>query len=139
MGRNISTGEGARFMGIIIKLLVVVAIVGAAYYIINKTDLINNIKEKSEKTVEEITECSFKKIDHINTEDNKDIPIEEFENKYKDKKYKAETDMKKLSEDGDVTYYIYSKDDTYEYKLFDLGNGYIKIVKDSATLYKEVE
>ena len=65
--------------------------------------------------------------------------FEEFSKKYKDKKYKTVTDMKKLSEDGDVTYYVYSPNDTYEFKMFELGDGYIKIVKESATLYKEVE
>ena len=137
MGRNIDTGNG--FLRILIKVLIVAAIAYGIYYVVNKTDLIANIKAKSEKTVEEITETSFSDIKYINTETEKNVSIEDFKNKYKDKKYKSVTDMKKLGEDGNVIYYVYSQDDKQIYKLFDLGDGYIKIVKESATLYQEVQ
>jgi len=137
LGRNIDTGNG--FLRILIKVLIVAAIAYGIYYVVNKTDLIANIKAKSEKTVEEITETSFSDIKYINTETEKNVSIEDFKNKYKDKKYKSVTDMKKLGEDGNVIYYVYSQDDKQIYKLFDLGDGYIKIVKESATLYQEVQ
>ena len=139
MGRNINVGSDSAGVSLFVKLLIVAVIVYGIYYVVNKTDFVKNIKEKSEKTIEEITDCKFSDIKYINTDKEKNISIEEFSNKYKDKKYKNETDMIKLSEDGDVTYYVYSQDDKYEFKLFDLGDGYIKIVKESATLYKEVE
>ena len=139
MGRNINTGSAGSSIGTIIKILLVAAVIFGIWYVINKTDFIANLKAKSEKTLEEITECSFSDIKYINTDIQKNIAIDEFVARYKDKKYKVETDMKKLSENGNVTFYVYSKDDTYEYKMFDLGDGYIKIVKDSATLYKEVQ
>ena len=137
MGRNISTGNG--FVGVVAKLVIIAVIAYGVYYVVNKTDFIKNIKSKSERTLEQIGECNFSDIKYINTDTEKNISIEEFTNKYKDKKYKAVTDMKKLGEDGNVTYYVYSQNDTYQYKLFDLGDGYIKVVKESATLYKEVE
>lgn len=137
MGRNISSGNG--FFGLLVKLLIIAAVIYGIYYVVNKTDLVKNVKSKSERTIEEITNCKFSDIKYINTDTEKNISIEEFSKKYKDKKYKTVTDMKKLSEDGDVTYYVYSPNDTYEFKMFDLGDGYIKIVKESATLYKEVE
>ena len=140
MGRNINQSEGiARFLGVVIRLLIIAAVIYGIYYFVNKNRVIENIKAKSEKTIEELTECKFSEINYINTDTEKNISVEEFTNKYKDKKYKSVSDMKKLSEDGHVTYYVYSPNNTYEYKLFDLGDGYIKIVKDSATLYKEVE
>ena len=137
MGRNIDTGNG--FLRILIKILIIAAIAYGIYYVVAKTDLIKNIKEKTERTVEEITETSFSDIKYINTETDKNVSIEDFKNKYKDKKYKTVTDMKKLGEDGNVIYYVYSQNDKQVYKLFDLGDGYIKIVKESATLYQEVK
>lgn len=140
MGRNISDSEGfARFLGFLIKLLIIALIVYGVYFVINKYKVIDKIKSMPEKTLEEITGCKLDSIKTINTAKEKNISKEEFINKYKGKKYKAVTDMKKLAEDGDVTYYVYSQRDKYEFKLFDLGDGYIKVVKETAKLYKEVE
>ena len=140
MGRNINHGEGGvRFLSLLIKIVIVAVIIYVAYHIAEKNDVFDKLKSKSEKTIEQITDFSFKDIDHINTENGENVSVDDFLEKYKDKKYKIKTDMKKLSEDGDIMYYVYNKNGNYEYKLFDLGNGYIKVVKDSAALYKEVK
>lgn len=140
MGRNINRGEGGvRLLSLIIKLAIVAAIVYGIYYLAQKYDWAGKVKSTTERSIDQITNFPFEDINYINTDAGDKVPNEEFINKYKGRKYKLLTDMKKLSEDGDVTYYVYNKDGKYEYKLFDLGDGYIKIVKDTATLYKEVE
>ena len=139
MGRNINQGDGVRsFISLIIKILIIVAIIYGAYYLINKNDIVNKVKSSSEKTLEQFTGLAFDDISNVTVDTKNSVPVEEFIAKYKDKKYKVENDMKKLSEDGNEIYYVYNENGNYEYKLFDLGDGYIKIVKDAATLYKEV-
>lgn len=139
MGRNINQGDGVKsFISLIIKILIIAAIIYGAYYLINKNDIVNKVKSSSEKTLEQFTGLAFDDISNVTVDTKNSVPVEEFIAKYKDKKYKVENDMKKLSEDGNEIYYVYNENGNYEYKLFDLGDGYIKIVKDAATLYKEV-
>ena len=52
MGRNISSGNG--FIGLLIKIFIIAAVIYVIYYVVNKTDLIKNVKSKTERTIEEI-------------------------------------------------------------------------------------
>ena len=136
MGRNINQGSG--IISLLIKILIIAAIVYGVYYLINKTDVINKVKSSSEKTLDQITGLAFEDISEVTIDSKTSVPVEEFVAKYKDIKYKSETDMKKLSEAGDVTYYVYNQAGNYVYKLHDLGDGYIKVTRDSAKSYKQV-
>ena len=64
-----------------------------------------------------------------------------FVNKFKDIKYRPNTDPEKLAENGTITYFVYKDNGRQAYELYDLGDGYIKIIQNGEipTVYEEVK
>lgn len=127
---------------LIIKILVLVAIVALACYLIVKFDVINKLKNRNLKTLEEITDFDFTEINYITTsKDENNIDIQIFINKFKDVKYRTNTDPEKLAENGNITYFVYKDNGRQAYELYDLGDGYIKIIQNGEipAVYEEVK
>jgi len=115
----------------IIKSLIFIIFILAIYYLMIRFDVINRVQARNRKTLEEITNCKFTEISYVITNvEGKTIDKQIFINKFKDIKYKPNTDPEKLGENGNVTYFVYKDNGRQIYELYDLGDGYIKIIQN---------
>lgn len=126
----------------LVKIAILIFAIVAFVYFVKKNDIIERLKAKSTaKTLEEITSVSFDKITNVNTDTGMNESVEQFVNDYKDKKYETYNDASKYEQKANVIYYLYDNSNIL-YTLYDLGDGYIKIVqaKKIPKIYKlEVE
>lgn len=121
-----------------IYILTVIAIIaGIGYFILNKTNAVQNFKESTHITFEEIVDYQFSDIGKIIKKSDKELEdIEEFINKFNGKKYKLNGyDSMLIKEDLEI-YYVYDKNDEFIYEVHDLGNDSIRV--QTKTSYMKV-
>ena len=126
----------------IVNALILIIFIFVCYYLILRFDIINKLQAKNQKTLEEITNCKFDDINYVITStEGKTIDVQLFVNRFKDCKYKPNTDPEKLGENGNVTYFVYKDNGRQAYELYDLGDGYIKIIQNGEipAVYQLVE
>ncbi len=80
------------------------------------------------KTLDEITNVPFGEIGKISTNSGQDIPVQAFISTFSGKQFKINTEVTRLTEDGNIQYIIFDRNNKYLYELYDLGEGTIKVV-----------
>ena len=126
----------------ILKMILLIIIVALACYFIVQYDVINKIKNRNQRTLEEITNFSFEDINYVTTNlGSENIDKQIFIDKFKNTKYRMNTEPEKLAENGKITYYVYKENGRQAYELYDLGDGYIKIIQNGEipAVYEEVK